>query len=427
VSVPQIAAAADTGARLQVLVVSSQFPFPPRWGFAVRVCQLVRQLAERHDVTLLTYGSQEDRQWIDELRRVVSVEVVERERRAVADKRRMQVLTVPSRRPFACSAVHSPEMQTAIDELCRRRRFDVIQLESSVLCVFRFPSDAAIVLDEHNIEYEVFQRMHAGERSLARRSFNKREFRRFRRFEQRWWRHVDGCTVTSDREALIVREHAPETPVAVVQNGVDLEYFQPASSGGEPDRALFNGLLDYRPNLDAAYHLVEDIWPLVRQRRPGARLTIVGRGNRADLRRLSRDGVDVVGEVPDIRPFLREAAVVAAPVRIGGGTRFKVIEALAAGKAIVSTSLGCEGVGVRAGEHLAVADTADAFAAAVTTLFEHPPLAQAMGAAGRTLAESEYSWDLAGSKLDALYRRVARRDTVDRQLHAPAIAFAAAG
>src|SRR5262249_21940389 len=158
-------------------------------------------------------------------------------------------------------------------------RFDVVQLESSPLCAFRLPDSVSVILDEHNIEYEVFERMQVMERPLLRRSFNQLEFARFRRFEQRSWRRVDGCIVTSEREESIVRAQAPRTLVSVVPNGVDLEYFGPSTSESEPDTILFNGVLDYRPNMDAAEFLVDSILPRILEHRPGARLTIVGRGS----------------------------------------------------------------------------------------------------------------------------------------------------
>jgi polysaccharide biosynthesis protein PslH len=392
---------------LKILIVSAQFPFPARSGFARRVYQLARELASRHDVTLLSYARPDEREGVARLREELPVEIVERDRTSVGAKRTSQLLTMASRRPFCGRAVYSEDMQRAIDELCSRRAFDVAQLESSLLCAFAFPPDTSLVLDEHNIEYEVFERMREGERSVARRSFNRLESARFRRFEQRWWARVDGCVVTSDRDERIVRAHAPDTAAAVVPNGVDLEYFRPGAAEVEPHTLVFNGVLDYRPNLDAAYHLVEEIWPLVVRRCPDARLTIVGRGYAADLRRLRRPGVVVTGEVPDVRPYLERAAAVAIPIRMGGGTRLKVVEGLAMGKAMVSTSLGCEGIAVHDGEHLLIADGAEPFASKVIQLFHDQPLRDALARAGRALAEKRYSWELAGERLDALYRRVA--------------------
>jgi glycosyltransferase involved in cell wall biosynthesis len=176
---------------------------------------------------------------------------------------------------------------------------------------------------------------------------------------------------------------------------------------------VFNGVLDYRPNLDAAHHLVEEVWPLVLRRRPQARLLIVGRGDEAERERLRRPGVEATGEVPDVRPYLAGAAVVIVPIRMGGGTRLKVVEALSMAKPMVSTTLGCEGVNVRHGEHLLVADGAEEFAGAVTQLLEDRWLAAELGRAGRARMEEEYSWELAGERLERLYARMLGRRDAD--------------
>jgi glycosyltransferase involved in cell wall biosynthesis len=395
------------GGSLNILVVSTQFPFPARSGFATRVYQLARQLAQHHNVTLLSYARPDEHAGVARLREQMSVEVVQCDRPSLGAKRASQLLSTASPRPFHCRAVYSHEMQRKIDELCSNHAFDVVQLESSLLCEFAFPAGTGIVLDEHNIEYEVFQRVSRTEHSMARRSFNALEYARFRRFERRWWTRVDGCAVTSEREERIVRSHARASAVAVVPNGVDLEYFRPSASAVQPRTVVFNGILDYRPNLDAARHLVDEVWPLVLRRHPDAQLTIVGRASEADVRRLSRPGVVVTGEVPDLRPYLERAAVVAVPIRMGGGTRLKVVEGLAMGKAMVSTSLGCEGVEVRDGEHLLIADWASAFAEKIVELFDDPALGRELGRAGRALAARNYSWEQAGDRLEALHRRAA--------------------
>jgi polysaccharide biosynthesis protein PslH len=192
----------------------------------------------------------------------------------------------------------------------------------------------------------------------------------------------------------------------VVPNGVDLDYFRPSTAPVDPHTLVFNATLRYRPNVDAAHHLVEEIWPMVVAQRPDARLYIVGQASDAQARRLGRAGVVVTGEVPDVRPYLERAAVVAVPVRIGGGTRLKVVEALAMGKAIVSTRLGCEGLAVRDTEHLLIADDAHTFADRIVELFDDPAAGQALGSAGRQLAEAKYSWTQATGTLEELYRCV---------------------
>ena len=296
-------------------------------------------------------------------------------------------------------------MQEAIDDLCSTETFDVIQLESAFLCTFRFPPNARLVIDEHNIESELFQRMSEGERSLPRRVFNRLEYARYRRFERACWQRADACVVTSEREVETVRTSAPDTPLAVVPNAVDLDYFAPSSAPVEPHSVIFSGTLNYRPNLDAARYLIDDIWPLVRQRYPDATLTLTGSHDGVDILPLTGPGIRLLGEVPDIRPYVSAAAAVAVPVRIGGGTRLKVLEALAMGKATVSTAAGSEGVAARDGEHLMIADDAPAFAARISEVFENPGLRSALGQAGRRLIETRYSWKLAGRRLEALHEQ----------------------
>jgi glycosyltransferase involved in cell wall biosynthesis len=297
-------------------------------------------------------------------------------------------------------------MQRAIDDVCSAESFDVVQLESSFLCTFRFPPCTRLVIDEHNIESELFLRMCEGERSLPRRVFNRIEYARFRRFEQACWQRADACVVTSEREVEVVRTSAPDTPVAVVPNAVDLEYFAPSDTPVDTHTLIFSGTLNYRPNLDAARYFIDDIWPLVRDRYPDASLTLTGGNDGVDTRSLTRPGVRFLGEVPDIRPYVRGAAAVIVPIRIGGGTRLKVLEALAMGRPIVSTPVGCEGVAVRDGEHLLIADDGPAFASNIFEVFENPALRDALGRAGRRLAEKRYSWDLAGERLQSLYRHL---------------------
>jgi glycosyltransferase involved in cell wall biosynthesis len=372
----------------------------------MRIYQLARQLARRHDVTLLTYAEERHETGIAGLAEQMSLRIVMRRPPSLGAKRLAQLRSVASTLPFACNLLRSPEMQAAIDELCAAERFDLIHVESSTMACLRFPAGVPLLIDEHNIEYELFERLCRGERSPARKAFYWLEFVRFRRFEQESWRRARACVVTSERERPTVTAAAPRTSADVVPNAVDLDYFAPDPAPVTPDTVVFNGILNYRPNLDAAQHLVEDVWPLVLARRPAARLQIVGRADAREVSLLTRPSVEVTGTVPDIRPFLRSAAAVAIPIRMGGGTRLKVVEAMSLGKAMVSTSIGCEGIAVHDREHLLIADGAEAFAAGIVELLEDEPLRRRLGAAARARAEESYSWDLAGDRLEAVYRRI---------------------
>jgi polysaccharide biosynthesis protein PslH len=177
---------------------------------------------------------------------------------------------------------------------------------------------------------------------------------------------------------------------------------------------VFVGLMNYRPNLDAARYLVDDIFPRVQQLVPAATLTIVGTGRETDLAPLRQPGVTVTGWVRDVRPYMREAAVLVAPLRIGGGTRLKVVEGMAMARPMVSTSLGCEGLDVEHGEHLLIGDDAEAFAEHVARLLGDADLGRRLGRAGRALAHEKYTWQAAARQLDALYGQVLTQPASER-------------
>jgi glycosyltransferase involved in cell wall biosynthesis len=372
----------------------------------MRTCHLARQVAARHEVTVVAYATEEDAPRVRSLSETMTVRAVHRREPSRTEKRLAQLRSLASAEPFACRALHSPEMQRAIDELCATVPFDVVHMESSTIWSFALPPGVPVLLDEHNIEYELLGRLGRGERSVVRRSFNQLEYRRFRRFEQRCWTRAAGVVVTSEREEPTVRGVVPSVPVSVVPNAVDLDEFAPADDAVVPNTVVFNATFNYRPNFDAALHLIDEVWPLVVAQCPTARLTLVGNTPEHEARELARPGVELAGKVPDIRPYLSQAAVLAVPVRMGGGTRLKVVEGLSMGKPMVTTTLGCEGLAVRDREHLIIADDPQAFAAAILELFENPALGDGLGRAGRALAERHYSWKLAGDRLDALYRQI---------------------
>jgi glycosyltransferase involved in cell wall biosynthesis len=394
--------------RLRILVVTPSMPFATSWGFGIRVFQLVRQLASRHSVTVLTYGLPDNARDVAALRElgaevtVVTPPARDRHRRRVA-----QLTSLASGRPYQYSQLHTAAMQRELDCALNSTTFDIIQVESSQMGGFDFHGHPAVILDEHNIEYELLYRSYRTEPSVGRKLFNAVEYLKVRRAERAAWRRADGCLLTSGREADLVRRIAPSTPIAVIPNGVDLEYFSPGSEAPDPDSILFTGLLTYRPNLDAVRHFTREVLPLIVKARPSTKLTVVGYGPREMLATITSGHVKATGWVPDVRPYLRAAAAVVVPVRMGSGTRLKVLDGLAAAKPIVTTSLGCEGIDVKHGEHVLVGDEPRAFAEHVLAVLGSPSLATELGRGGRRLVEEKYSWSVVGEALGAFYRHLA--------------------
>lgn len=403
---------APEGTSLRILVVSTRLPYPPSWGFARRVFHLAESLAHRHRVTMLCYVTPDDRPeaqtaFSSMIHELVTVPVP---REGTAAKRSKQALSLFSRTPFHVRAVRDPGLQGALDDLLRREQFDVVQIESSQLGWLRFPEGTRLVVDEHNIESEVLGRMAKAEVSLIRRSFNGWESHRYRAFEKRVWCSATACATTSDRDAQAISSACPALMVSAVPNGVDCEEF---SESGQPAKAgalVFTGLLRYRPNVDGVVWFLAEVYPLIRVAHPDVHLTVVGDGPDDVLESLRVPGVTVTGWVEDVRPYMEDASVVVVPLRMGGGTRLKVVEALSMSKAIVSTTLGSEGIDVESGIHVVLADDARSFADAVVDLLRDQRTAKRLGAAGRALAEERYSWARSAAILEELHSRVAQGD-----------------
>jgi sugar transferase (PEP-CTERM/EpsH1 system associated) len=255
-----------------------------------------------------------------------------------------------------------------------------------------------VVLFEHNVEYMIWQRTAAKSTNPLRRALLELEWRKMRRYENRACHLADLTIVVSEDDRRVLGEGASQSRIEAVPTGVDVDYFQAGDdpndgTGEQPAEIVFTGSMDWFPNEDAMLYFIDSILPLVRRELPEATLTIVGRNPSLQLREAAATaGVTVTGTVDDVRPYSRRAAVYVVPLRIGGGTRLKIYEALAMGKAVVSTTIGAEGLPLQEGVHILRADDAEAFAGKVVQLLRNPALRQELGAAGRRLMEQEYSW-----------------------------------
>jgi glycosyltransferase involved in cell wall biosynthesis len=404
---PAAPTSVDPASGRRVLIVCPEAPSPPTWGFALRVHHLALQLARRHRVTLIAYGTAEDgRDWAG-LRRTLDAVHRVAPPAALESRRRHQLASLGGHSSFHLNALHSEAMQRELDALLGDRRFDIVQVESSQMMCFRFPGDTPVVVDEHNIEYQLLERMARIETSAVRRFFGRVEASKVRHEEQQAWLRAAGCVATSAIDAAAIRSAHPGVPTAVVPNAVDTEHLRPDSSPVDPEALLFVGSLNYRPNADGVAWFVEEVLPRVRRARPAAVLTIVGRGTPALLRRLAAPGVIVAGAVDDVLPYLRRAGVVVAPLRVGGGTRLKVLEGLSMAKPVVSTTLGAEGLDVADGEHLLLADEPAEMAGSILRLLADPALGRRLGDAGRALAVERYGWAGAAARLEAFHAEVA--------------------
>jgi glycosyltransferase involved in cell wall biosynthesis len=244
------------------------------------------------------------------------------------------------------------------------------------------------------------------ERGALRRLYNLLEFTKFRREEIQSWESVHGCIMTSWREQQIVRDIAPQTPTLVGANAVDVDYFRPSARAANPSALVMTGLMRYRPNIDGAVYFVQEVFPRILAKRPDMIFYIVGAGATDELRRLTNQNVVLTDTVPDVRPYVHDAAIFVVPLRMGGGTRLKVLEGLAMAKPVVSTTVGCEGIDVVHRRHLLIADDAVTFGESVLELCSDRALAERLGREGRHLVERNYTWESVVDDIEAFYRRL---------------------
>jgi polysaccharide biosynthesis protein PslH len=404
--------------RLSILFVSQTPPSPPRFGAQARVHGLMTQLARRHDLTAVTLV--DDEFDVEECRRAMQAYCREAVlvpnsyvRRGLA-KRLLQLQSLASTRSFERLQVTVPAMQRALDRVLRARRFDIVNLEFTFLgdCDLRQapPGERSppLVVDSHNIDYDLARQYARAGNSLTRRLYAEANWRKLRREELGTYRDSDGVYLCSAADERHLLDRLPGVRTAVIPNAADVEYYHPRPTDPPPDgrTVVYFGLLSYVPNIDAVIHFIKDIWPPIAKAHPEARCKIIGGQPPPSLLALGGPRVQLTGFVSDLRPHLASAAAVVVPLRLGGGTRLKIVEAMAMGKAIVSTTLGAEGIEAVPGCHLLVEDEPAAFADAVNRLLAEPGLAARIGQSARQLAVERYAWSEAARTLESFYRRI---------------------
>jgi glycosyltransferase involved in cell wall biosynthesis len=283
---------------------------------------------------------------------------------------------------------------------------------------------APVVLFEHNVEYQIWQRLAALERRPWVRAVLEVEWRKLRAREADACRRADLTIAVSADDRRRLERLAPGIEAASIPTGVDTDYFTPLPRLEQPRHLVFSGSMDWHPNEDAVIHFLDTIFPSIRARVPGTTFTVVGRNPSARLREAAAlcAGVTVTGTVSDVRPSIAEGAVYVVPLRAGGGTRLKIFEALAMGRPVVSTTVGAEGLGIEPGLHYICADQPREFADAVVALLQDPQRRAQLGNAGRHLVETCYSWPTIGRVFEQRCEEVVAshaytRRNADRRAH----------
>jgi glycosyltransferase involved in cell wall biosynthesis len=307
--------------------------------------------------------------------------------------------------------IYSQEMARKVAGLVRQVDFDIVQIEDSDMAIYRdaIPplKPCRTILTFHDVLFDKFDRMYQVEKRPARKLRLWLHSRMMRRWEPHYAARFDRCIAMSARDRDLLLALNPRLRIEVIPNGVDTKTYQPLPVSSPVPRLIFVGNMDYQPNVDAVLHFYREIWPGIHSGAKDVEFWIVGINPRREIRQLEGEAVHVTGGVADVRPFYGRCSVGVVPLRAGGGNRLKIPEAMALGRPVVSTSLGCEGLAVVDGQHILIADSPEQFVACTLQLLSNPTLWNTIAHNARRLVEQKYDWDIFAGQLRQVYSELA--------------------
>lgn len=403
------------GHKPRLLFLSQTLPFPPNGGVKVRTYNILRLLAREFEIHALCFYrwkrgrlGTDVNAGIDGLRSFGEVQAfpIPQEhdsRRLLWDHARSVLVD----RAYTVYTYESRTYAAALEKLLQEQTFDLVHTDSLDLSGY-FPllQGIPVVCTHHDAQSRLLRRR-AERESRMLGGYLRKQALLTEKEERRWCPQVALNVCVSELDAAYLRNLTGSDNFTVVPNGVDVDQFTP--SDGQKKGIVFVGGTTWFPNRDALTHFSEDIYPKLRARFEGVTTTWVGRATKEEVRQLSSEGLQLTGYVPDIRPYVSEAACYVVPIRIGGGTRIKILDAWAMGKAVVSTSIGCEGLDAVDGTNILIRDAPDEFASAIQEILTIPELRRKLETAGRKTAEQKYSWEVIGNNLIREYRTLCGR------------------
>ncbi len=394
---------------MKILFLSPTVPYPLTDGGRIRVYNLLKQIAENNEVTLLALETQPtDVDSISQIQQYgITVHLVKHLHTLPRVSLPTLLTALFRRQPITVARYNVPTYRQKLQELLASESFDIIHYEMFHTAQFHSEADPPSVLSQQNVDSAIWYRLTDETSNIFYKFAYWTQQIAFKRYERVLSPRFDAVTCTSEIDAAIFEKHCPSDIVKVIPNGVDVTHFTPEFESEDAAHLIYIGSMDWYPNEDAVSFFADEVLPIISESVHNVKFTIVGGNPSEHVQGLADgDGIVVTGRVSEIVPYFSAATVFVVPLRIGSGTRLKILEALAMGKAVVSTTVGAEGLALQNREEIMIADEPNHFAEAVIQLLTDPELRKKIGENGRKRVEQDYDWRNIGQKLLTVYESI---------------------
>jgi glycosyltransferase involved in cell wall biosynthesis len=415
---------------MRILWLSHLIPYPPKGGVLQRTFHLTNELCRNHDVDLIAF-TQKDllknfnngniQKTIEESKfelgkNFETIKYVD----IPADKHfygkyLIAAKSLFQKSPYTINWLRSKKMEIAIKEQLERSDYDLVHIDTISLDIYRpLLGDIPLIMDHHNIESHMMIRRSKKEKNWMKKIYFLQEGLKLRAYEKKVCSNYSGHITCSDIDSKRLRKLTSGPEITDIPNGVDTKYFKSAGLKQNPYTIIFAGRMNWYPNVEAADYIVKEVFPLLKQRFPLAKLVLAGANPPQHLIKRSQenDGIQVTGFVDDIRPYIDQASVYVCPITDGGGTKLKILDALAMAKPIVASRIAAEGINVQDGKNIILADSPQEYVDAIGLLFESESRRSEMGIEARKLSEEKYEFSTIGEKLCGFYQKVIDRNRI---------------
>jgi glycosyltransferase involved in cell wall biosynthesis len=394
---------------MNILFLSTENPYPPDGGHHLRTFNVLKILANRHKIYFVGFAQDEgELKYIPEIRKFCETVDIYKVSKTGYNKNFIMLAcnNVFSKHPLITQRYFIKEARERVEQISVHHSIDLVHMDMLALGLYRgMLKNIPVILTNHNAESLRFYRWIAIEKNPFAKGFLFYQYLKLKQFEKRICPSFNVCIVVSDYDKTYLRNLCGIDNFVVIPNGVDVGYFKPEYADVRKNRLVWVGGMANPYNSDAVDFFLQRIWPAIQHEVPEATIDFVGWGPTQILRNKASgdENVKVLGFVSDIRPIVQRASVFVAPIRIGSGTKIKVLNAMAQAKPVVATTIAAEGIDVISGENILIADDPEEFARKVVFLLNHEEIAKEMGEKARELIEKKYSWDIIAENIYRIY------------------------